>query len=299
MANIPDADIRIDEALVSRLLDASAPEFAGMRPIASGNGFDNCVYRLGEKHAIRLPRREIASALIESEQEWLPRLSEGIPTATPVTLIAGTPSADFPRPWSIVAWIEGSPVTELAVPERGALAPALAEFVATFQRAAPASAPTNAYRGCPLAHRDHSMRERLSSGVLPDSAQLEHIWDQALRAPEWAGLPLWLHGDLHPANLIHEGGALSGVIDFGDLTAGDPATDVAVAWLALDREGREIFFDRFAPAYDVDEQLLERAQGWALLIASTMAVHSDDSPELAAIATHTFEQLLGEERALF
>lgn len=299
MANIPDADIRIDEALVSRLLDASAPAFAGLTPVASGNGFDNCVYRLGDKHAIRLPRREIASALLASEQEWLPRLSQGIPTATPVTLIAGTPSAEFPRPWSIVAWIEGHPVTELAVADRQGLAPALAEFVATFQRAAPASAPANAYRGGLLAHRDHSMRERLASGALPEPEQLGRIWDQALRASEWAGLPLWLHGDLHPANLIHEGGALAGVIDFGDLTAGDPATDVATAWLTLDRAGRRAFFDTFEPAYDVDEPLLERAQGWALLIASTMAVHSDDAPALAAIAAHTFEQLLGEERGLF
>jgi aminoglycoside phosphotransferase (APT) family kinase protein len=47
----------------------------------------------------------------------------------------------------------------------------------------------------------------------------------------WDGPPIWLHGDLHPFNLVVNQGRLSAVIDFGDLCAGDPATDLAVAWM--------------------------------------------------------------------
>ena len=36
------------------------------------------------------------------------------------------------------------------------------------------------------------------------------------------------------ANLVTRGGTLAAVIDFGDLTAGDPATDLAAAWLVFD-----------------------------------------------------------------
>jgi aminoglycoside phosphotransferase (APT) family kinase protein len=39
---------------------------------------------------------------------------------------------------------------------------------------------------------------------------------------------VWLDGDLHPGNMLVIGGRLSGVIDFGDLTSGDPATDLAL-----------------------------------------------------------------------
>ena len=45
----------------------------------------------------------------------------------------------------------------------------------------------------------------------------------------WQGPPVWLHGDLHPANVVVSDGTLSGVIDFGELCAGDPATDLAAA----------------------------------------------------------------------
>jgi aminoglycoside phosphotransferase (APT) family kinase protein len=35
-----------------------------------------------------------------------------------------------------------------------------------------------------------------------------------------------LHGDLHPANVLTADGTICGVIDFGDLFAGDPACDL-------------------------------------------------------------------------
>jgi aminoglycoside phosphotransferase (APT) family kinase protein len=28
------------------------------------------------------------------------------------------------------------------------------------------------------------------------------IWEKAVAAPAWGGAPTWLHGDLHPANVI-------------------------------------------------------------------------------------------------
>ena len=44
---------------------------------------------------------------------------------------------------------------------------------------------------------------------------------------------VWIHGDLHPGNLLVRDGRLSGVLDFGDVTAGDPATDLSVGWMLL------------------------------------------------------------------
>lgn len=39
----------------------------------------------------------------------------------------------------------------------------------------------------------------------------------------------WVHGDVHPANVVVADGILAGVVDFGALFAGDPAWDLAAA----------------------------------------------------------------------
>jgi aminoglycoside phosphotransferase (APT) family kinase protein len=45
---------------------------------------------------------------------------------------------------------------------------------------------------------------------------------------------VWLHGDLHPANVVIRDGMHTGVIDFGEMGAGDPATVTrARGWAVL------------------------------------------------------------------
>ena len=66
------------------------------------------------------------------------------------------------------------------------------------------------------------------------------LWDESLQVPDWDGAPLWLHGDLHPTNVLVHAGRLSAVIDFGDITAGDPATDLSVAWMMFDASQRPL-----------------------------------------------------------
>lgn len=49
---------------------------------------------------------------------------------------------------------------------------------------------------------------------------------------------------------------------FGELCAGDPATDLAAAWLLLPADAASRFFDTYA---HVDEAMIRRARGWAVL----------------------------------
>ncbi|WP_433323139.1 phosphotransferase [Spirillospora sp. CA-294931] len=69
-----------------------------------------------------------------------------------------------------------------------------------------------------------------------------------------------LHGDLHPANVVVSDGTLSSVIDFGDMFAGDPAWDLAAAWVLLPAGTAARFFDAYALA---DEGTIRRARGLA------------------------------------
>ena len=59
---------------------------------------------------------------------------------------------------------------------------------------------------------------------------------------QWSGPSLWIHGNLYPRNLLVSQGRLSDVIDFGDLAAGDPATDLSIMWMLLRSWTRSTFF---------------------------------------------------------
>ncbi|MFI5067223.1 MAG: phosphotransferase, partial [Streptosporangiales bacterium] len=112
----------------------------------------------------------------------------------------------------------------------------------------------------------------------------------------WAGPPVWLHGDLHPGNILVHQGRLSGVIDFGDVTAGDPATDLAVAWMLLPAGRHEAFRAAYAAASQHGApggSLWDRARGWALVLGLVFVAHSADSPELAAVGERTLRAVLG------
>lgn len=95
-----------------------------------------------------------------------------------------------------------------------------------------------------------------------DALALRAVWDDACRAHEWTHPSVWLHGDLHPANMLFRDGVLVGVIDFGDICAGDPATDLAAGWMMLPSPSMSIFIDAYG---GVDEATLARSRGWAVL----------------------------------
>jgi aminoglycoside phosphotransferase (APT) family kinase protein len=120
-------------------------------------------------------------------------------------------------------------------------------------------------------------------------APLRDLWRRAVAAPASTS-SVWLHGDLHPRNLLGRGGRLVAVIDWGDLTAGDPATDLAAAWLLWDTG----VHDRFRVAYgQVDDAALwDRAVGWATVFALILLeVGLEDDPAFAAVGARAVERL--------
>jgi aminoglycoside phosphotransferase (APT) family kinase protein len=282
----PPVDIPTDAELVAALVAAQHPDLAAPLRLVS-DGWDNQLYRLGDAYAVRIPRREVAAHLIEHEQQMLPGIAARVHTTVPAPVRVGVPSDAFPWPWSIVAWIDGVDGASVAAGERSGVAEALAEFVGELAVPAP-EAPHNPVRGVPLASRREVVATRLRSlSGRMEVAGLEQAWREALAAPAWAGPPLLLHGDLHPGNLL-----LTPVIDFGDVTSGDPATDLATAWLTFDGEARERF--RAALPVAPDRATWLRARGWAVTMASALATSSDDNPRMASLAHHALDQLTSE-----
>ncbi|MFF0307753.1 aminoglycoside phosphotransferase family protein [Streptosporangium sp. NPDC004379] len=283
--NTPVAEADIDADLVDRLIRAQHPDLAGPLTLIA-NGWDNVIYRLGADLSVRLPRRQVAVDLIVNEQRWLPVLAGYVEIALPVPVRVGVPGEGYPWPWTIAPWFEGRTVAEVPPPARSGIAVQLAGFMTDLHRPAPSDAPRNPVRGVPLAGRDEAVRRRLRS--IPRSADLLPLWEELAALPPWQGPALWLHGDPHPGNLLADGEELAAVLDFGDLTSGDPATDLAAAWLVFEEDAREVFRSHV----DADEVTWERARGWALVMGTALAAHSADAPGMAAIGDHVLDQVL-------
>lgn len=292
MAGMPPATVEVSAAVVRALIRDQRPDLAGRPLVRVANGWDNATFRLGGDLAVRLPRRDEAVPLILHEQRYLPGVARRSPVPVPVPVHAGRPTSDFPWPWSIVRWVPGVPAVDAGPENRAPAADGLAAFLTALHVPADAEVPVNPVRGVPLPDRNAVVLERLGDRErYPQAAELRAVWEQALAAPAWDGPAMMLHGDLHPANiLLAADGALAGVIDFGDVGAGDPAVDLAVGWLMFDAGMRQRFIAAFGPAADQDTWA--RARGWALVLSTAMLSNSDDNPRMFSVGEFGIRQTL-------
>jgi aminoglycoside phosphotransferase (APT) family kinase protein len=293
---MPAAEVDVSAELVRELLAAQQPDLAHLPVQVLANGWDNLLCRLGDELVVRLPRREQAAKLVGHEQRWLPVLAPRLPLPVPAPVRVGEPGAGYPWHWSIVPFLPGQPAAIEPPADGAAAAVALAGFLAALHTPADPGAPANPYRGVPLAVRGELFAEavtRLDGSI--DTAAVTHAWSAALAAPVWDGPPLWLHGDLHPANILVDAGIISAVIDFGDITAGDPAADLGVAWMLLPAGCHSLFRSAYADVsqHGAGKDLWARAEGWALALALVFLAYSADNPMMAGIGERTLGAVLG------
>ncbi|WP_316356825.1 phosphotransferase [Candidatus Neptunichlamydia sp. REUL1] len=76
----------------------------------------------------------------------------------------------------------------------------------------------NSLRGGSLSVYDSDTRRAIDqlTGKIDVEAAL-NVWETAL-ATSWDQSLVWVHGDISDGNLLTEGGRLTAVIDFGQLT---------------------------------------------------------------------------------
>jgi aminoglycoside phosphotransferase (APT) family kinase protein len=294
---MPAAELDVTPDLVRRLLEAQQPDLAGLPIEVMTNGWDNVVYRLGADLLVRLPRREMAAKLVVHEQLWLPVLQARLPLPIPAPVRIGKPGFGYPWFWSVVRFLPGQVAAQNPPSDLRDAAVILGEFLAALHTPAPPDAPINPYRGVPLAERRTAVFENLAAVAdLVDSTAARHVWDVAAAAPAWDEDRVWLHGDLHPANILVDRGRISGVIDFGDITAGDPAADLSVAWLMLPAEHHHAFRHTYrnAASHSVDDDIWVRARGWALTLSLAFLAHSADNPQLFQIGHRSIGAVLAD-----
>jgi aminoglycoside phosphotransferase (APT) family kinase protein len=289
----PAAEVDIDVALIAALLRNQLPELRGeVRIVASG--WDNVIARVGDDLCVRMPRRALSAPLVQHEASWLPQLAPALPVDVPTCVAVGEPGLGYPWTWLVCPWFEGRPLTDVAVADRAPIATQLGAFVSALHRPAPAAAPVSRWRGTPLTEVAPTVFERLEQIKPADAASLSTVWSRCVDAPPHVGPPVWLHGDLHPLNILARldtAPALRAVIDWGDLCCGDPATDLAIAWLALDECGRAAFQAAASRRHPLDDPIWDRGLAWAVALGVLFLLDAEPGTAAHGVGDHLLSQL--------
>lgn len=291
--------VKIDAALVRRLVTGQFPQWADLpiEPVLPG-GHDNKTFHLGDEMCIRMPSRDAYAAHVAIEHEWLPKLGPHLPLSIPMIVGKGRPGLEYPWPWSVNRWIEGETASIDRIADIAEFAKHLASFLNALQSVDATGGPRpgrhNFFRGGELAVYDSETREcigLLQDVIDPDAAT--SVWETALDERSDRE-PVWVHGDVAAGNLLVDDGRLCGVIDFGQLAAGDPSCDVTIAWTLFSGKSREVFRAELA----VDEGTWARGRGWGLWKALLqLRGHRSSDPREAAKAERVARDILIENSA--
>jgi aminoglycoside phosphotransferase (APT) family kinase protein len=291
-------EVSTDVALAKALVAAQFPQWSDL-PVTQVDAVstDNAMYRLGDRLAIRLPRRQSAEAPIAKEHAWLQRLALGLPAQIPLPVAKGQPANGYPYCWSIVQWLEGAPTAPGEALASVEVAQDLGRFVTALQlqdtHGAPLAGDHNHWRGAPLRAFDPEMRRRFASmRDLADIGDIIAAWDRDRAAAAWAGPAVWIHGDLKDGNLLMRDGALSGVLDWGLAGVGDPASDLGPGWSLFEGPARAAFRKTVA----VDDATWARGRAWALIEGVLgLSYYRGREDVLAQAGRRLIDQVLADE----
>ncbi len=262
----------IDAVLVRRLIAGQFPQWAGLlvRPVIF-SGWDNRTFHLGEDLVVRLPNGAQYANQVTKEHRWLPELAPHLPLKIPEPIAIGTPAYGYQHLWSVYRWIDGEVAGLKNILDQRAFAACLANFLLALQSIDATGGPSpglhNFFRGGSLAVYDGQAKQALDilRGKIDTKAAIR-LWDAAL-ASSWSRAPVWVHGDISVGNLLVQNGRLHAVIDFGQLTTGDPACDLTMTWTVFKDESRKIF----QKTLDLDTDTWTRARAWAFWKAAIVA----------------------------
>jgi aminoglycoside phosphotransferase (APT) family kinase protein len=275
-----DTKVDINAELISALLREQHPDLADLPLSLGALGWDNQLWRLGDDLAVRLPwATEDADELLLKEHSLLPTLATRVPLPIPVPKRLGRPSDVFPRTWIVTTWVPGEPADRTPATDGIAAADTLAAFLGALHEPAPSISPAGRHgRGGSLAASGagvaHFLKLATDRGLISDPERVWDAWEDAVTAPDWHGPATWIHADLHPANLLTRDGNFCGVVDFGDLCAGDPACDLGAAWLLLPDGTIDRFYETYV--HTANEATMLRARGWALGKALVCSIIGND-----------------------
>lgn len=284
-----DADVHVDEQLALHLVRTQFPEFQGTRARKLGAGWDNVAFLIDGRAVFRFPRRAFAVPFLERESVWLPRLAERLAMPIPAPRWFGEPTAEFERPFVGYDFIPGVTMCSAAIAreDRVGIAATVGAFCRELHSLSldefgppPADDLNRRDLDQRLAYTESRVAALRMRGLLHDGAALELAREVRGRAVD-DGVGVWTHGDLYARHVLVQDGAVTGIVDWGDVHFGDRALDLSIAWTAFDFDGR---FEFFAAYGDVPDSIRYRAILRAIHYALTLIDYGSDVGDMPLLA---------------
>jgi aminoglycoside phosphotransferase (APT) family kinase protein len=267
----------LNAAGVEEILARRFPELAPVRAAYLGAGMDSVAFEVDGKWVFRFPLRQDVERQLFVERAILPVLAPLLPLAIPRFAFAGVPGEDCPMHFAGYEKLPGVSATEVPASSMNfpGVARQLGQFLTVLHRFPVGEAERLGVR----TQRAEDDFEAVRAGALADLAAttayvgaasvgrvrryLERA--QPVAAPPW---PLVLtHYDLAAEHVLLDvnDGKATGVIDWGDVSIGDPTVD----FFGLFTWGGDSLVRAVLDNYDgiADERLLDRVRPWGMFRA--------------------------------
>jgi aminoglycoside phosphotransferase (APT) family kinase protein len=252
-------EIEIDDEIAKRLLRNRFPELELLNLNLLGSGWDNQAYLINNSLVFRFPHRKMGGELMDLECTVLEYLSRyRFPLQVPEPKFVAKPDNEFPYTIAGYQMILGKTADSetWAVEERAANAEPLGSFLSALHKV-PTDVPFafgDLLRRADISFRIEKIRQQLANAPAGFLALAEEL---ALK-PLLSTPPVWVHGDLYSRHLVVDSSkTVCGIIDWGDTHVGDPALDIAIAWMFLPPSSWPTFIEAYG---GVDPDTWKRAQ---------------------------------------
>jgi aminoglycoside phosphotransferase (APT) family kinase protein len=296
--------------LVRKLLNEQFPEFAGSSLSIPGEGWDNVAWLVGEDWVFRFPRRQLGADVIVSEFAVVPAVVERLTALVSCPRRIGQPTAEYAWPFAGYPLISGVELCEAApaASRRLQLAEELGKFLRSLhsvsaEEALQFGAPRDTFGRLDIERRSTQAREYLAKatglGIIDSPSRWERLLDRLIPLCNPPSTDCLVHGDLYSRHVIvespgesdDEDARLAGIIDWGDVHAGDPSADLACEWSLFDSAGRRRLLESYS---EVAKESLILARVRAIAHSSLCAVYGQESnlPELEQASSDALLWLL-------
>lgn len=209
-----------------------------------GEGWTSHSFLVNGSLVFRFPKRPEVWPELEREIAFLAAAADALPLKVPLYVTVSRTSAAATHGYAVYSFIPGDPLTplELSVSDRGAAADAIAAFLRSLHGYQP-SEPTAAClkRGDERAHAvnlrdlaDRIVVPRLSSA---EAKRLREWFTWYLDTPaSFSFSPVVVHADLNREHVLVSERRVTGVIDFSDVSFGDPDYDFSSLFIDVGEE---------------------------------------------------------------